>query len=45
MEDEQHFNTFNFMKTKLRNRLMTHMDLVIHMFAQKFDILEYFPYN
>jgi hypothetical protein len=33
------------MKTKLRNKLMTHLDLVIRTFGQKFYIFENFPYN
>lgn len=45
VEDELCFNAFNFMKTKLRNKLMTHLDLVVHMFGQKNYTLENFPYN
>jgi hypothetical protein len=33
MEDEWCFSMFSFMKTKLRNRLMTHLDVVIRMFG------------
>jgi hypothetical protein len=33
MEDEHTFNNKSFMKSKLRNRLTTHLDLVIHMFS------------
>jgi len=33
MEDEHTFNTKSLMKSKLRNRLTTHLDLVIHMFS------------
>jgi hypothetical protein len=45
MEDELCFNMFNFMKTKLRNKLMTHLDLVTRMFGQKLYTLENFLYN
>jgi hypothetical protein len=45
VEDELCFNAFNFMKTKLRNKLMTHLDLVIRMFGQKNYTLENFPYS
>lgn len=34
------FSTLAFMKSKLRNRLNDHLDLVMHMFAQKFYTLE-----
>jgi hypothetical protein len=43
MENEWCFRTLNFMKTKLMNRLMTHLDLVICRFGQKFYTLENFP--
>jgi hypothetical protein len=33
------------MKSKLRNRLITHLDLVIHMFSQHYYALENFPYD
>jgi hypothetical protein len=31
VEDEKCFSTLNFMKDKLRNKLMIHFDLVTHM--------------
>jgi hypothetical protein len=34
VEDERCFSTFAFMKSKLRNRLTTHLPLVVWMFAQ-----------
>ncbi len=43
MEDERCFNTLNFMKSVLQNRLTTHVDLVICMIAQKFYTFENFP--
>ncbi len=43
MEDEWCFNTLNFMKSTLQNRLTTHVDLVICMIAQKFYTFENFP--
>jgi hypothetical protein len=45
MENEWCLSTFNFMKTKLMKRLMTHLDLVICRFGQKFYTLQNFPYN
>jgi len=45
MEDEWCFSMFSFMKTKLRNQLTTHLDVVIHMFDSKFYTFENFPYN
>ncbi len=36
MEDECTFNTLSFMKSKLKNRLTNHLDLVIDMFFQHF---------
>jgi hypothetical protein len=40
VEDECIFNTLSFMKSKLKNRLIGHLDLVIHMFSQHFYTLE-----
>jgi hypothetical protein len=45
VEDERTFNTLSFMKSKLKNRLTGHLDLVIHMFSQHFYTLENFPYD
>jgi hypothetical protein len=39
MEDEDNFSTLRFIKSKLKNRLTTHLDLMIHMFCWNF------PYN
>jgi hypothetical protein len=36
VEDENTFSTLTFMKSKLRNRLTTHFDLVVKMYAQNF---------
>jgi hypothetical protein len=44
MKDERCFSTLSFMKNKLRNQLTTHLDVIIHVFAQRFYILESFPY-
>jgi hypothetical protein len=44
VEDEHCFSTLVFMKSKLRNRLTTHLPLVIQMFAQWFYTLQNFPY-
>jgi hypothetical protein len=45
VEDECTFNTLSFMKSKLKNRLTNHLDLVIHMFSQHFYTFENFPYD
>jgi hypothetical protein len=45
MEGKRCFSTLVFMKRKLRNRLIDHLDLVVCMFAQKFYNLEFFSYN
>ncbi len=36
VEDERTFSILTFMKSKLRNRLTTHLDLVVKMYAQDF---------
>jgi hypothetical protein len=45
IEDEWCSSTFSFMKSKLQNRLTTHLDLIIHMFVQRFYTFENFPYH
>jgi hypothetical protein len=45
VEDERTFNSLPFLKSKLRIRLTTHLDLVVHMFAQDFYTLKIFPYQ
>ncbi len=45
MEDEHTFNTISFMRSKLKNRLTSHLDLVIYMFSQHFYTLENFAYD
>jgi hypothetical protein len=44
IEDERCFSNMGFMKNKLRNRLKTHLDLVVRMFAQKFFTFDNFPF-
>jgi len=44
VEDERTFSTFIFMKSKLRNQLTTHLDLVVKMYAQDFFTLQSFPF-
>jgi hypothetical protein len=44
VEDERCFFNLRFMKSKLRNTLTTHLDLVVKMFAQKFFTLNTFPF-
>jgi hypothetical protein len=36
VEDEKYFSTLAFMKSKLRNKLTTHLLIVVCMFAQQF---------
>jgi hypothetical protein len=45
VEDEPCFSTLAFMKSKLCNRLTTHLPLVVHMFAQHFYTIYNFPYE
>lgn len=45
VEDERTFSTLSFMKNKLRNRLSTHLPLVVSMHAQQFYDLDDFPYD
>ena len=45
VEDERTFSTLSFMKNKLRNRLATHLPLVVGMHAQEFYGIEDFPYD
>jgi len=44
VEDERTFSTFIFMKSKLRNQLTTHLDLVVKMYAQDFFTFQSFPF-
>jgi len=39
VEDEICFSNLRFTKSKLKNRLTTHLDLVVMMFTQKFFYL------
>jgi hypothetical protein len=45
VEDERTFSTLSFIKNKLRNRLSTHLPLVVGMHAQEFYGIEDFPYD
>ncbi len=45
VEDEKTFLTLTFMKIKLWNCLCEHLDLVVHMFAQPFHIVNTFFYD
>jgi len=45
VKDECCFAMLTFMKTKLQNRLIMHLELVIHMFRQKLFILQNFPFG
>ncbi len=44
VEDERCLSTLAFMKSKLCNRLITHLPLVVKMFAQRFYTLQNFLY-
>jgi hypothetical protein len=44
VEDERCFANLGFMKSKLRDRMTTHLDLVVKMFDQKFFTLNIFPF-
>jgi len=44
VEDECTFSSLVFMKLKLRNQLMTHLDLVVQMYGQTFYTLDTFPF-
>jgi hypothetical protein len=43
MEGERCFFNLSFMKSKLRNQLTTHLDLMVRMYAQSFYTMETFP--
>jgi hypothetical protein len=44
VEDERCFSNLGFMKCELRNKLTTHLDLVVKMFVHKFFIMNTFPF-
>ncbi len=44
VEDEKTLSTLIFMKSKLRNWLTTHLDLVVRMYTQDFFTLQSFPF-
>jgi hypothetical protein len=44
VEDERCFSNMGFMKSKFKNRLTTHLNLVVRMFAQKFFTFNNFPF-
>jgi hypothetical protein len=44
VEDERYFSMLTFMKSKFRNKLITHLPLVARMFAQWFYTLQNFQY-
>jgi hypothetical protein len=45
VDDERTFSTLTFMKSKLRNQLVGHLDIVIYMFAQDFFTKKTFPFQ
>jgi hypothetical protein len=44
VEDERCFNFISFLKSKMRNCLNPHLQLVVLMYAQLFFTLDTFPY-
>jgi hypothetical protein len=44
MEDEHTFSNLSFVKSKLWNWLITHLDLVVYMYVQNFYIMKGFPF-
>jgi hypothetical protein len=45
VQDERTFSTMSFLKTKVRNRLTTHLPLVVSMKCQNFYTIQNFPYD
>jgi len=45
VEDDQTFSTFSFMKSKLRNHLNEHLNIVVGMYFQTCYSLNTFPYD
>jgi ABC-type tungstate transport system substrate-binding protein len=42
VKDKHCFSTLSFMKTKFKNQLTLHLDVVIQMFVQNFETFEIF---
>jgi hypothetical protein len=45
VEDERTFSTLSFMKDRVRNRLETHLPMVVTMHSQSFYDIDSFPYG
>jgi hypothetical protein len=45
IQDEHCFSTFSFLKSKLHNYLIKHLNVVVMMFAQKHYILNNFHFR
>jgi hypothetical protein len=45
VQDVRTFSTMSFLKTKVRNRLTTHLPLVVSMKCQNFYTIQNFPYD
>ncbi len=43
--NERFFSTFSFLKFKLHNQLIKHLDLVIKIFTQDHYIFDSFPFR
>ncbi len=44
VKDERCFSNLGFVKSKFKNRLTTHLDLIVRIFAQKFFTFNTFPF-
>jgi hypothetical protein len=44
VEDERTIFIFTFMKSNLKNQLITHLDLVVRMYAQDFFTFQSFSF-
>jgi len=45
VEDKSCFSIVSFMKSKLRNKLTNHLDLVVKVFAQKHYSMDIYPFG
>jgi hypothetical protein len=45
VEDERIFSSVGFLKSKLRNSLQKHIEVVLGMYSQRIYSLENFPYQ
>jgi hypothetical protein len=45
VEDERCFSTLSFVKSKLKNKLTTHLDLVVWMYVEFVFTIQTFPFD